>query len=78
MAKRTVVATRAQERRRQIAFRFDRHPYYFPEWFERALCIVVGFEHTPINSYGGMQCAWCDTKVSQDAPDTLPRDYANA
>jgi hypothetical protein len=76
----TVRATRAQERRRQIAFRFDRHPYYFPAWFERALCIVVGRGHTPIHSWPSRipQCAWCDAKVPANAPDTMPRDYRPA
>lgn len=70
---RTVVMTRAQQRRRRIAFALDRDPFYLPDWAERALCLVVGFGHTPINNYGGMQCAWCDAKVSADAPDTIPR-----
>lgn len=70
---RRVAATRAQMRRRRIAFALDRHPFYLPEWVERVLCIVVGFGHTPIQHYGGAQCAWCDAKVPLDAPDTLPR-----
>ena len=77
MAKRTVTATRPQQARRRLAQILDRDPIYLPEWIERTLCLVVAFGHTPIHHYGGVQCAWCDAKMPNDAPDTMPRGYAH-
>lgn len=67
---RTVTATKAQTRRRQLAFQLDR--FDIPDWLNRALCVVVGFGHTPIRHYS-IRCAWCDARMSESAPDTLPR-----